>query len=89
MFDPTNSDGQNSVNQREKEKKNKENKKKLPYLLSGASPPLIIHFVFLFFFIICVGPTYHILLHFLIRFSPETIYFVPVSISFILIEYSL
>ena len=29
------------------------------------------------------------LLHFLIRFSPEIIYFVSVSISFILIEYSL
>ena len=28
-------------------------------------------------------------LHFSIHFSPETIYFVPVSISFILIEYSL
>ena len=26
---------------------------------------------------------------FLVRFSPETIYFVPVSISFIIIEYSL
>ena len=30
-----------------------------------------------------------IFLSFLVRFSPETIYFVPVSISFILIEYSL
>ena len=54
MFDPTNSDGQNSVNQREKGEKNKENKKKLPYLLSGASPPLIIHFVFVFVFLLFV-----------------------------------
>ena len=30
-----------------------------------------------------------IFIHFLVRLSPETIYFVPVSISFILIEYSL
>ena len=28
-------------------------------------------------------------LHFLVRVNPETIYFVPVSISFIIIEYSL
>ena len=28
-------------------------------------------------------------IHFLVRLSPETNYFVPVSISFILIEYSL
>ena len=28
-------------------------------------------------------------LHLSVRFRPETIYFVPVSISFILIEYSL
>ena len=28
-------------------------------------------------------------LSFLVRFSPETIYFVPVSIFFIIIEYSL
>ena len=30
-----------------------------------------------------------LLYHFLVSFSPETIYFFPVSISFILIEYSL
>ena len=28
-------------------------------------------------------------IHFLVRFSPETIYFVPISISFILNKYSL
>ena len=57
MFDPTNSDGQNSVNQREKGEKNKEKKKKkLPYLLSGVSPPLIIHFVFVFFLLFVWDP---------------------------------
>ena len=30
-----------------------------------------------------------IFLHFSVHFNPETIYFVPISISFILIEYSL
>ena len=67
MFDPTNSNGQNSMNQREKGEKNKENKKKLPYLLSGASPPLIIHFVFVFFFYYLCGT--HIS-HFITLFNP-------------------
>ena len=31
----------------------------------------------------------YLLFHYLVRFSSETIYFVSVSISFILIEYSL
>ena len=66
MFDPMNSDGQNSVNQREKGEKIKKIKKKLPYLLSGASPPLIIHFVFVFFYYLCGT---HIS-HFITLFNP-------------------
>ena len=40
-------------------------------------------------FVFKVGPTCPFFFHFLVRFSPETIYFVSVSIFFILIEYSL
>ena len=36
-----------------------------------------------------MGPTYHLLFHFLVRFNSEINHFVPVSISFIIIEYSL
>ena len=45
-------------------------------------------FVF-FFFNSLYGTHMSLFIHFLVRLSPETIYFVPVSISFILIEYSL
>ena len=85
MFIPTKSGGRNSVNRREKREKNKENKKKNFIPLSAASSLLLIHLGFF----ICVGPTYHILFHFLVRFSSKTNHFVPVLISFIIIEYSL
>ena len=86
MFDPTKSDGRNSVNRREKREKKKKKKKKkylsdAPSLSLSATP---IPFVFFFF---NWDPHVPFFFHFLIRFSPETIYFVPVSISFILIEY--
>ena len=46
--------------------------------------------MFLFYFILFeVGSTRPLFFHFLVRFSSETNYFVPVSISFIIIEYSL
>ena len=53
------------------------------------------HFHLLAFFVVFVlsfflsGIHMSFFLSFLVRFSPETNYFVPVSISFILIEYSL
>ena len=50
---------------------------------------ILILILFYFIFIFCVGPTCHLFFHFLIRFSSETNHFVPVSISFIIIEYSL
>ena len=88
MFIPMKSDGQNFVNMR----KNKENKKKFKTSSTLCHAPhccfLLLHFAFhLFFFL--VGPICPFFFLFLVRFSPETIYFVPVSISFILIEYSL
>ena len=36
-----------------------------------------------------MGPTCYLFFHFLVRFNSETNHFVPVAISFIIIEYSL
>ena len=87
MFDPTKSDGQKLGNRRKKIK----NIKKNINFLSPSSDPLpnenIIPFFFFFvcfsFFFFKVGLTYPLLL-FSVCFSPETIYFVPVSVSSIL-----
>ena len=88
MFIPTNSDGQISVNLRKKNYRIKT--KKINSLIMPSvflSRPLLCLFVFGFLF--QVGPTCPFFFHFSIIFSPETIYFVPISISFILNEYSL
>ena len=90
MFIPTKSDGQIFVNLR----KNKEKKKYIFFLpLRNHFPRLCHSFLFLLFgFCFCfffMWDAHVPLLHFLVRFSPETIYFIPVSILFILIEYSL
>ena len=85
MFIPTKSGSRNPVNRREKREKNKENKKKIHSALCCIFSS---SYSFGFFFI-CVGPTYHLLFHFLVCFSSETNHFVPVSISFIIIKYSL
>ena len=94
MFIPTNSDGQVFVNLRKKiiEKKFK-NFSLFSYcfvrLCLNSSCLFVVYLFFLFFsFSLGVGPTCPFI-QFLVRFSPETIYFVPVSISFIIIEYSL
>ena len=86
MFIPTNSDGQKLVNLR-KELKEKKIFFSSDIFFKISTPPsaslLFLPLVFFFKW----DP--HVpLFHFLVRFSPETIYFVPVSISFILIEYS-
>ena len=91
MFIPTKSDGQVFMNLRKKISKNKKKKKKTK--LTSLHPEEIMNklfdlFLFLFFFFFKWDPHVPFSL-FLDPFQPETIYFVPVSISFILIEYSL
>ena len=85
VFIPTNSDGQISVNLRNKLIEEKI-KIKLSLLIFVLSRLMSSHFLLCFFF---SGTHMSLFLSFSVRFSPETIYFVPVSISFIIIEYSL
>ena len=88
MFISTKSDGQIFVNLRKKriEKKMKIFSPLMHYPLC----PSFSDFVFVFFFSFSLSETHmSLLFHFLVHFSLETIYFVPVSISFIQIEYSL
>ena len=89
MFIPTKSDGQIFVNLRKnKEKKNFFKKFSLDlhafYLFSVASF-WFLTFVYFFF----RWDPYVSFLHFSVHLSPETNYFVPVSISFFIIEYFL
>ena len=88
MFIPKKSDGQISVNMRNKlkEKKIKKNSISLYPLLPRS---FLRHSSLLFSFFFLMWDPYVPLFHFLVRFNPKTIYFVPVSISFIIIEYSL
>ena len=86
MFIPTNFDGQKLANLRKKTKRI--NKLKKISLTARIRPSPSFPFAFISFFFFKWNP--HVLLfHFLVRLNFETIYFVPVSISFILIEYSL
>ena len=89
MFIPTNSDGPISVNLR----KNKEKKiflKKFSLDLHALCLLSVASFWFLTFVFFFLGGTHmSIFLHFSVHLSSETNYFVPVSISFIIIEYSL
>ena len=88
MFIPTNSDDQISINLRKKEIEKKIKK----FSSHSHSLPVcsFIWFCLSFFsFSFLMWDPHVPLFHFLVRFSSETIYFVPVSISFILIEYSL
>ena len=93
MFIPTNSDDQISVNLRKKTKKII----KLNIFSPSSSFPsvslpfgfFLLLFDFFLFLFLLNGTHMSIFLHFLVRLSPETNYFVPVSISFILNEYSL
>ena len=95
MFIPTKSDDQIFINLRKTNRKKKKNLKfYLPPTLCSFRlllPPFTCCFAsFYFYFYFSLGGTHKSLfLHFSLRFSPETIYFVPVSISFIIIEYSL
>ena len=59
--------------------------------LSPSRPSVLptIHLMFCPFFFFELGPTCPFFFLFLVRFNPKTIYFVLVSISFILIKYSL
>ena len=89
MFIPTNSDGQKLENLREKILKIKILKLSAPHALTAATSfcfDFVLH-LFFFFFFRC--GTHMSLYSFLVHLSPETNYFVPVSILFILIEYSL
>ena len=86
MFLPTKSDGQIFVNLRKK-RREKIFKKILSPPNATAGFCFLVCFSYLSFFL--SGTHMSLFLHFSIRFSPETIYFVPVLISFILIEYSL
>ena len=91
MFIPTKSDDQKLGNLRKKIKKII--KLKIFSLLPNSHAAFVIlaHLMFCccFFFYSLYGTHMSLFLHFSVRFSPETIYFVPISISFILIEYSL
>ena len=91
VFIPTNSDGQIFVNLRKKNYRIK--KLKINFLLLPSvflsRPHLCLFYSFFFIFnFFKWDPQVHFY-SFLVRFSPETNYFVLVSISFILIEYSL
>ena len=94
MFIPTKSDGQISVNLR----KTNIREKKIKIILSSPCSLCSLSvfyfccllFVFYFVFFFSLSETHiSFFLPFSIRFSSETIYFFPISISFILIEYSL
>ena len=93
---PTKSDGQISVNLRKIKEKKKEYIFFSPSQISFRTPgrfvvlPFVCFLFCLLFFSFSLSGTH--MSHFLpfsVRFSPETIYFVSISISFILIEYSL
>ena len=82
------SDGQVSVNLRKKIiEKNSKTFLYLTRILSIFFLKLSFVCLFLFFFFLSKWDPYVPLFHFLVRFSSETIYLVPVSILFILIEY--
>ena len=86
MFIPTNSDGQNSVN-RERDEERKIKKNNSHFSRNSLSVSLLYDFIF--FFLNLKWDLYVPFLHFSVCFSSETIYFVTVSILFILIEYVL
>ena len=95
MFIPTKSDGQISVNLR----KIKEKKKNIffsPSQISFPTPGRFVVLPYVFFFVLSSffsfslnGTHMSLFLPFSVLFSPEIIYFVSVSISSILVEYSL
>ena len=91
MFISTKSDGQIFINLKKKRIKKKKIKNSLSphalYIIPSAS--FCFRFCLLFFSFSLSGTHISLFLPFSIRFSPETIYFVRVSISFILIEFSL
>ena len=90
MFIPTNSDGLIFVNLRKKKIDKKILKKKLSFLNLLLLLTSNYSVCLLFFFSFSLSGTHmSLFISFFVRFSPETIYFVRVSISFILIEYSL
>ena len=82
-----NSDGRKLVNLRKKLKEKKIFFSSDIFLKISTPPSASLLFLPLVFFFFKWDPNVP-LFHFLVRFSPETIYVVPVSISFILIEYS-
>ena len=89
MFIPIKSGGQIFVNLRKNKEKKKIFKKKFsgpPRLLFAFRGFILVFNFCLFFF---RWDSYVPFYSFLVRLSPETNYFVPVSILFILIEYSL
>ena len=76
-------------NESKREKKLKKKLYLLHTILSFAFFSMAFDLAFYFFSFSLSGTHMSLFLHFSVHFSPETIYFVPVSISFILIEYSL
>ena len=94
MFIPTKSDGQKLGNLRKKTKRINIKKKIFSVICLSIRPfvnlgSIIVLFFVLFFVFFSSGTHMSLFIPFSVRFSPETIYFVPVSILFILIEYSL
>ena len=87
MFISTKSDGQISVNLI---KKRREKKLKILSLSPPRSLPSVRHLMFLFCLFFSLSRTHmSLFLPFSVCFNSETIFFIPISISFILIEYSL
>ena len=77
---------------KERSERKKKIKIKLNARLLSLSLSRLLLFFFCFIFILFyfkVGPTCPLFFHFLVIFSSETNYFVQVSVSFIIIEYSL
>ena len=77
------------ISKREAREEKNKNKNKC---CSVSPSPVSFSFSFVFFILLFyfkVGPTCPIFFHFLVRFSSEINHFIPVPISFIIIEYFL